>query len=303
MLNRIISKILPHLPKKLIWLFSKHYIAGETIEDAIKAAKGFKAEGIDSTIDLLGEFITGLDEAQANKNAYLSIIERVKDTDIDGYYSLKPSFFGLLIDKEAAYQHIREIVARAAKYNHFVRIDMEDSACTDLEIELFRKLKPEFPKTVGLVLQAYLKRTYQDIQNLKDLNSEDAPVNIRLCKGIYIEPEDIAYQSYEEINTHFLKDIELMLREKMSPAIATHDVPVVLGAYRLLETYQVPKAQYEFQMLYGVTPSLRRSILAKGHRMRVYIPFGRQWFGYCTRRIKENPKISSMILKALFQKG
>jgi len=303
MLNRIIPTLLPLLPQKLVWLFSKQYIAGKTIEDAIRAAKKLKKEGIQTTIDLLGEFITNLDEAQANKEEYLKIIEAARKANIDGNYSLKPTFFGLLIDKDTAFSHIREIVAKAASYNHFVRIDMEDTPCTDLEFKLFRQLKQEFPENVGLVLQAYLKRTYTDIERLKELNQPEIPLNLRLCKGIYVEPPDIAYQEYEQINDHFLKDLELMFKNNMYPAIATHDKPIVDGAYKLIKKYRAATDGYEFQMLYGVTPKLRRSILEKGHPMRVYIPFGKQWFGYCTRRIKENPKIGTVIMKALFYKG
>ena len=303
MLSKIISNLLPYMPQKLVWLFSKDYIAGETIQDAIDAAKKLNEEGIMTTIDVLGEFIKNLDEAEANKEEYLEVIEKAEKAGIKGNYSLKPTFFGLLIDKDVAYKLIREVVAKAASYNNFVRIDMEDSPCTDLEIELFRKIKKEFPENVGLVFQSYLKRTHQDIKDLRDLNSEDNPLNFRLCKGIYVEPSSIAYKKYEEINKHFLADIELMFQEKMYPAIATHDKPIIEGAYELIEKYQVPKDKYEFQMLYGVTPALRKSILEKGHRMRVYVPFGKQWFGYCTRRVKENPEMANVILKALFVKG
>ena len=303
MLSKIISNLLPYMPQKLVWLFSKDYIAGETIQDAIDAAKKLNEEGIMTTIDVLGEFIKNLDEAEANKEEYLEVIEKAEKAGIKGNYSLKPTFFGLLIDKDVAYKLIREVVAKAASYNNFVRIDMEDSPCTDLEIELFRKIKKEFPENVGLVFQSYLKRTHQDIKDLRDLNSEDNPLNFRLCKGIYVEPSSIAYKKYEEINKHFLADIELMFQEKMYPAIATHDKPIIEGAYELIEKYQVPKDKYEVQMLYGVTPALRKSILEKGHRMRVYVPFGKQWFGYCTRRVKENPEMANVILKALFVKG
>ncbi len=303
MLNKIISNILPYMPKKLVWVFSKEYIAGETIAEAVEASKKLNAEGIMTTIDVLGEFIKNLDEAEANKNEYLEVIEAAESAKVDGNYSLKPTSFGLLIDKEVAYQHIREIVVKAASYNNFVRIDMEDSPCTDLEIELFRKLKNEFPENVGLVFQSYLKRTHQDIKDLKDLHSDEVPLNFRLCKGIYVEPDSICYTKYEEINEHLLEDLELMFHEKMYPGIATHDKPVIDGAYKLIEKYKVPKDQYEFQMLYGVTPALRKSILEKGHRMRVYVPFGKQWFGYSTRRLKENPKMASVIIKAIFFKG
>lgn len=303
MFNKMIAGLLPHMPKKLVWIFSKQYIAGETLDQAIVNAKKLNAEGIMTTIDVLGEFITTLAEAKTNKEEYLQVIEAAEKAGVDGNYSLKPTFFGLLLDKEVAYQHIREVVARAASYNNFVRIDMEDSPCTDMEIDLFRKLKKEFPANVGLVVQAYLKRTRQDINSFDDLNSLAHPVNLRVCKGIYIEPESIAYKQYEEVNSHFLDDVECMLKEGMYPAIATHDVPVIEGAYKLLEKYKVDKDKYEFQMLYGVTPALRKSILDKGHRMRVYVPFGKQWFGYSTRRLKENPKMAGVIIKALFNKG
>ncbi len=303
MLNKVISNILPYLPKKLVWVFSKEYIAGETIAEAVKAAKKLNAEGIMTTIDVLGEFITSLEEAEANKLEYLEVIEAAEKAKIDGNYSLKPTSFGLLIDKEVAYRHMREIVAKVASYNNFVRIDMEDSPCTDMEIEIFRKINKEFPGNVGLVFQSYLKRTHQDIQNLKEIHSEEVPLNFRLCKGIYVEPASISYKDYHEINEHFLDDLELMFKEKMYPGIATHDKPLIEGAYKLIEKYNVPRDMYEFQMLYGVTPSLRKSILDKGHRMRVYVPFGKQWFGYSTRRLKENPKMASVIIKAIFFKG
>lgn len=303
MFNKLISNILPYLPKSVVWQFSKDYIAGETIDDAVQAALDLNKQGILTTIDVLGEFISNLDEAEANKDEYLEVIEAAEKANVKGNYSLKPTFFGLLLDKEVAYTLIREVVAKAASYDNFVRIDMEDTPCTDSSIDIFRRIKKEFPKNVGLVLQSYLKRTHQDIENLKDVHSKDVPLNFRLCKGIYVEPEALAYKKYEDVNENFLNDIDLMLQEKMYPAIATHDKPVVEGAFKLLEKHNSPKESYEFQMLYGVTPSLRKSILDAGHRMRVYVPFGKQWFGYCTRRVKENPGMAGVIMKAIFVKG
>jgi len=303
MLNKMITKILPFMPRKLVWIFSKKYIAGETIDDAVRVCHELNAQGIRITIDLLGEFITNLDQAAENKNDYLRIIDRIQQEKINGNYSLKPTSFGLLLDKEICYNHIREIVAKAASFGNFVRIDMEDSPCTDLEIALFRRLKAEFPKNVGLVVQAYLRRTLKDLQDMMDLHSTDIPLNYRLCKGIYVEPEAIAYKKYQEINDHYLEDLEFLLKNGVYPGIATHDKPLVEGAYRLIEKYQVPRSMYEFQMLYGVTPELRKSIVDKGHTMRVYVPFGKDWFGYSTRRLKENPKMATHIIKALFVKG
>jgi proline dehydrogenase len=303
MFNKLIAGILPYMPKMLVWQFSKEYIAGETLEQAIIAAKALNSEGALTTIDILGEFIENLDEAEVNKNEYLNVIEAAEAAKVNGNYSLKPTSFGLLIDKDVAYKHIREIVALAASFNNFVRVDMEDSPCTDLEIELFRKLKAEFPKNVGLVVQSYMRRTLDDIKNLNDLNSSETPLNFRLCKGIYVEPANIAFKKYDEVNEYFLKELEYMLEQKMYPAIATHDKPLIEGSYALLEKYKPAIDQYEFQMLYGVTPALRKSIMAKGHPMRIYVPFGKEWFGYSTRRLKENPKMASLIIKALFVKG
>lgn len=291
------------MPQSFVWVFSKRYVAGLNIDEALQGCKALNSEGIKVTLDVLGEFIKTLDEAETNKKEYLEIIEVAQQNNIQGNYSLKPSMFGLLLDEEACYNHIREIIQKAASHNNFIRIDMEDSPCTDLEIALFRRLKREFPQNVGLVLQAYLKRTKSDIQNMLDLNTSEIPLNFRLCKGIYTEPAEIAFKSYEEINEHFLNNLEYIFQHKIYVGIASHDKPIIEGALQLIEKYNVPKTMHEFQMLYGVTPELRKSIVDKGHTMRVYVPYGKQWFAYCTRRLKENPKMAGMIIKALFSRG
>jgi len=303
MFNKFIATILPYFPKKVIWIFSKSYISGETVDDAMRVSKELNQNKMEVTLDVLGEFIKSLEEAEENKKEYLNLIDITIRSGIKGNFSVKPTSFGLLIDEEVCYNHIREIVAKASSYNSFIRIDMEDSPCTDMEIELFRRLKTEFPGNVGLVLQAYLRRTLNDIRGLEDLNSEKHPLNFRLCKGIYVESEKIAFKKYEEINQHYLEDLEYMFKNKMYAGIATHDKPLIEGAYNLIEKYKVPKNMYEFQMLYGVTPKLRESIVSNGHKMRVYVPFGKKWFGYSTRRLKENPKMASHIIKAIFVKG
>ena len=269
----------------------------------LRVSKDLNSKKIKVSLDVLGEFIKTLEEAEANKKEYLDLIDVINKNHIDGNFSVKPTSFGLLIDKEVCYQHIREVVAKAASYNSFIRIDMEDSPCTDDEIKLFRRLKAEYPANVGLVVQAYLRRTLKDLEQMLDLNSAQIPLNYRLCKGIYVEAESIAFKKYEEINQHYLEDLEFMLRNKIYVGIATHDKPLIEGAYNLINKYNVPKNMYEFQMLYGVTPKLRESIVNEGHNMRVYVPFGKQWFGYSTRRLKENPKMAAHIIKAIFYKG
>jgi proline dehydrogenase len=303
MLNKLIANMLPHMPKKLVWVFSKRYIAGETIEDGLLASKLLNEKGIEVTIDLLGEFIKTLGEAKVNRDHYFEIINRFTSENVVGNFSLKPTMFGLLLDKEVCYTYLRDIVALAAEKNTFIRIDMEDSECVDIEIDIFKKLRAEFPQNVGLVLQAYLRRTMKDLEDLNSLNSESIPINFRLCKGIYIEPEKIAFKDYQKVRDIYLSDLEFMFRNKMYVGIATHDKYLVENAFQLIEKYNVPKNMCEFQMLFGVTPELRQSIVDKGFKMRVYVPFGKQWFKYSTRRLKENPKMATEIIKALFVRG
>jgi proline dehydrogenase len=211
--------------------------------------------------------------------------------------------FGLLLDQEVCYRHIREIVKRASERNSFIRIDMEDSQCVDLEIELYRKLKAEFPGSVGLVIQAYLRRSLDDIKSLMDIHTELSPLNFRLCKGIYIEPSTIAYKGFQEVRDNYLLLLDFMLNNKIYTGIATHDKYLIEESYKLISRHKTRTDRYEFQMLYGVTPDLRNSIIRKGNRMRIYVPFGKDWFGYSTRRLKENPQIASHIIKALFVRG
>ncbi len=303
MFNKLMASILPYMPQKFVWIFSKRYVAGKYLEEAIDSCKELNKQGVKITIDVLGEFITKSDEAEQNKKEYLNVIEEIQKNKIDGNFSLKPSMFGLLLDKALCYNNIREIVAMATKYNSFVRIDMEDTKCTDLEIELFRKLKKEFPNNVGLVVQAYLKRTLNDITSLLDLNSPESPVNLRLCKGIYNEPKELAFKPYNEVKQNYLLNLEFILKNNIYVGIATHDRAVVENAFSLLEKHNISKNKYEFQMLLGVTPELRKLIVAQGHTMRVYVPYGTKWFAYCTRRLKENPKMAGMIIKAIFKRG
>lgn len=300
MLNKVIASVIPFFPRKFIWLFSRRYIAGETLADAVRVSKELNDEGIEVTLDLLGEFQTSEDKIGFYKSEYLKAIEAVEKNGLKASFSVKPTMFGLLIDKESCYRHIRDIILLASGCGRMVRIDMEDSHCTTLEIELFRKLQNEFPQHVGLVFQAYLHRTLDDLKGLSNLNINGTNVNIRLCKGIYVESGDIAYKNRNEINNHFTEDLDYLFRNDFFAAIATHDKLLVNKAYDLIEKYCVSNDHYEFQMLYGVTPELRKSIVEAGHHMRVYVPFGKDWMNYSTRRLKENPRMVSHIIKALF---
>jgi proline dehydrogenase len=301
MLNQIVANTLPYFPKKFVWMFSKRYVAGENIDDGIITSRGLNQRGIFVTVDLLGEFINSIKEAEKNKDEYLKIVDRFQSEKIKGNFSIKPTSFGMLVDEEKCYEYIREVVIKASEMKSFVRIDMEDSQCTSREIELYKRLKSEFPLSVGLVLQAYLKRTSSDIEALiQSSHSPESPLNFRLCKGIYVEPEEISYKNPHEIRQHYLSDLDLMLKNGVNVGIATHDEFLVKEAMQRIEKYQVPKNKYEFQMLYGVTPTLRDMIVKKGHTMRIYVPYGKDWFGYCSRRLKENPRMVNDIIKAMF---
>jgi proline dehydrogenase len=303
MINRLIASILPFMPKRLVWIFSKKYISGEFLSDALLESEKLNAEGCSVTIDVLGEFVSKLSDAESFKLQYIYAIEQFSSRNIKGNVSLKPSMFGLLLDKEACYNNIREIVLTAVKYNSFIRIDMEDSTCTDDEIVLFNRLKAEFPHQVGLVVQAYMRRTLDDIKFLAKSHSVSTPLNFRLCKGIYVEDKSIAYKGYQEVRDHFLEDLEFMLKSDIYVGIATHDHYLVEQSILMIERLNISRERYEFQMLYGVNPNLRQSIVRKGHPMRVYVPFGTHWFSYSTRRLKENPNMVWHIVKAIFVRG
>lgn len=295
--------MLPYFPEKLIWIFSKRYISGQDITDALAESRKLNQNGILATIDLLGEYVKNLSEADDYKKQYIDLINRFTAEKINGNFSVKPSMFGLLLDKEACYLNIRAIVETADKCNSFIKIDMEDSECISIELKIFRRLKSEFPNRVGIVVQAYMRRTLDDIKNLMDLHSPEAPLNFRLCKGIYIEKESIAYKGYQEIRDHYLEDLRFMLQNGIYACIATHDKYLIDKAYEIIEELKIPNDKYEFQMLFGVAPKLRKSIVDNGHLMRVYVPYGKQWFNYSTRRLKENPNMVWHILKAMFVRG
>lgn len=300
MINNLIAKSLRFFPKSLIWVFSRKYIAGEHIEDALAASRELNSKGFLVTVDLLGENITNQDEAKRYTEEYINLINRFSKEGIRGNFSVKPSMFGLQIDKEICYENLHRLLQNADLNDTFIRIDMEDASCTSDEIVLFRRLKTDFPNRAGLVLQAYLRRTSEDIRSLLDLNQENSPLNIRLCKGIYVEDASIAYKDFQLIRDHYLEDLDFLLRNKVYTGIATHDKFLIEKALEMIRRYQIPKEKYEFQMLYGVTPGQGQMILNKGHRLRIYVPYGVDWFNYSIRRLNENPDIIRHIIRAIF---
>lgn len=300
MINRLIAHLLPLFPKKFIWLFSKKYIAGETIADAVRVVKDLNRQSVMSTIDILGESVNSREEVVLYQTKYLHAIKELGNSNLPVTFSVKPTMFGLLWDFDFCYESIRKIMVNASGKNIFIRIDMESSECTDLEFRLYEKLYKEFPAHVGIVLQAYLHRTLNDLEYLKRLSQDSHPINIRLCKGIYIESQKIAFKGRREIRDNFVKCTEVMLKYGFYPALATHDKKLIGSLTELITRFGLSQEQYEFQMLLGVTPLLRQTLVEQGHRMRVYVPYGEQWFDYSIRRLQENPRMVWDIIKSFF---
>ncbi|NQT26238.1 proline dehydrogenase family protein [candidate division KSB1 bacterium] len=296
--NRIIVSILPWFPKQFVWIFSKRYIAGKTIEDAIQQSKVLNKLGCRVTLDVLGEDITTLQEAEEEKKECLRVLQAIHDSGIDGSLSVKLTSIGLIIDKETCYQHVRDIVQRAKELDNFVRIDMEDVTTTDDTLDIYRRLRKDFDN-MGTVVQAYLKRTPEDVQALIDIGLS----NLRLCKGIYDESPEVAFKDKDKIRDQFVEIVYMNLKSSSYSGIATHDKGVISRSLVMLEQQNIPKDQYEFQMLLGVTEKLRQQLVGDGHGMRVYVPYGVHWFGYCMRRMKENPMLVGHIIKNLFVRG
>lgn len=297
-LNKLVVAALPAVPRPIIRHFASRYIAGEHLEDADRVVKGLNTRGIMTTLDVLGEDIHYRDEATAACDNILLVFDAIARERLNSNVSIKLSQLGLKLDRNFCLETAERIVLAAKNQANFVRIDMEDSSCTDDTLWVYRELRKRY-SNVGIVLQAYLRRTLRDAEALM----HDGLANVRLCKGIYIEPEAIAFKDHAGINRNFLAVLEAMLKNKAYVGIATHDSELVEGAERLISQLKLQKNEYEFQMLLGVRPELRERILGDGHRLRIYVPFGKQWYQYSIRRFKENPRMAGYVFKALFSRN
>jgi proline dehydrogenase len=273
---------------------SARYIAGETLAEAVSLVRQLNRGGMRATLDVLGEFVTAEAEARRAGDAYIEALRTIDRERLDANVSLKLTQMGLKLDRDLCLEIARGIVAEAARLGNFVRIDMEDSSCTDDTLHVFRRLHREHPRHVGCVIQAYLKRSEADVRALIEEKA-----SVRLCKGIYIEPPEIAYRDHEAVNRNYLELLGLLLEGENWTGIATHDGELVQGALALIAERRLPRDRYEFQMLLGVRPELRSSLVAAGHPLRVYVPFGSHWYAYSLRRLKENPKIAGYVVKSL----
>lgn len=296
-INNLIVKFLPLVPRKLVYFIARKYIAGPALQDAVRVTRALNARGILTTIDVLGEFITTREGALHELELCCKTLQAIQDHGLNANLSVKPTSLGLGIDVEFGFQNIRQLVQLASKFNNFVRLDMENSLFTSKTLYLYQRLREEFPRNVGVVVQAYLLRTFDDVRQLNEL-----PTNIRLCKGIYLEPAEIAFQAREDVRDNYRKILEFALQNQIYVGIATHDDRLIQFASQLIEELKLEKSAYEFQMLLGVREPIRDQIVADGHRIRIYVPYGEDWYGYSTRRLKENPNVAGHIVKSLFFK-
>lgn len=289
--KKLLIGMLGIAPKPMVWPFAKKYIAGETLDDAVRVTRELNAEGCRATLDVLGEDIRVEAEAHEYVEKYLTAIERIRAEGLDANVSIKPTAMGLRFSRELTLTCVRRILERARDHGMTVRIDMEDSPVTAITLEIFRELRAQGFDNVGIVIQAYLRRTMDDARALA---AEGA--SVRLCKGIYVEKREVAYKDFHLVRASYVSALEALLRgDETRTAIATHDDFLAFHGRRLVRELAVPKERYEFQMLLGVDPQLRRLLVAEGHPLRVYVPFGEGWLGYSLRRLVENPRLATHV--------
>lgn len=296
LLNQLVVKALPLVPKPLVRRVANRYIAGDTLAEAARLIRQLNQNGMMATLDILGEHISKKEETEATAAGYLEALEVIGRERLDSNISIKLTAFGLKLDFDFCLANVRRVVQRAAALNNFVRIDMEDASCTTDTLRVYDMLRRDY-RNVGTVIQAYLRRSIADIRNLM---TNGVPANLRLCKGIYIESRAIAYRNRELINKNFTFLLTELLRRNAYVGIATHDERLVWDAIRLIDELNFPREKYEFQMLLGVDEELRDIILKSGHRLRVYVPFGKSWYAYSVRRLQENPQIVGYVLQNFF---
>ena len=294
-LDRFVTATLPLVPKIVVGKIASRYIAGESLEDAIRTVRQLNRDGFKTTMDVLGEFVDRREEAEKYVALYMDVLEAIHREKLDGGISVKLTAVGMSIDREFARQNFCRMLDAAAERGIFVRIDMEDSPYTSDTIWMYKSLRQG--RKIGIVVQAYLRRTEQDVRDMIAAGASD----FRLCKGIYVEPEAIAFKGYDEVRQNYLKVLSVMFEKKVHVGIATHDAYLVDESEKLIRKYGVSPSLYEFQMLLGVRPDLRDQIKVRGHRVRIYVPFGEAWYGYSTRRLKENPAIAGYVFKSLFR--
>jgi proline dehydrogenase len=289
-IDRAIVRALPAVPRQVVKRLSSRYIAGTTLAEACDVVRELNAQGKEATLDVLGEEVTLREEAIGLRDAYRRALDTIEEEGLGSNVSVKLTALGLKLDRELCRTDLAAVVEEAARFGNFVRIDMEDSSTTSDTLALYRELRAGGNDNLGIVLQAALKRTLADIGALADLRP-----NVRVCKGIYVEPPEIAYQEEEIIRLNFRDALEALLDLGSYVGIATHDDWLIGEALALVERRGLGREEYEFQMLLGVRPELGDELVRAGHRLRIYVPFGRRWYEYSIRRLQENPKLAGYV--------
>jgi proline dehydrogenase len=285
-LDSAIARALPAVPRPVVRRLSAPYIAGPRLEDAVRAVKKLNAEGKMATIDVLGEEVSSAKEADEMRAAYYAVLERIERDRLDAGVSVKLTGLGLELDEELCRENLESVAADAHARGIFVRIDMEHSATTDATLRIYRRLREAGHSNLGVVLQAYLRRTLADLPGLDD---------VRLCKGIYVEPLELAFHDPDEIRGSYLAALDALFDQGSYVGIATHDEQLIVEALRRIGARGLPPDQVEFQMLLGVRAARGDELVRAGHRLRVYVPFGTHWYEYSLRRLQENPKIAGYV--------
>ena len=293
-INNTIVSVVKMMPKSVVGFFSRKYIAGESLDSAVSLVKDLNAKGIYATLDVLGESATNEEEARRAFDNAMKVFDAIVEHNLKANISIKPTQLGLSFDEQFACEKIQNLVKRANEIDNFVRIDMEDSPYTDATINVYKSIFENF-SNVGIVLQAYLKRSYNDTVILNKIGT-----NYRICKGIYVEPASLAYKDKQMIRENYLKMLESMFNSGNFVGIATHDEYLIDKAYGMIKELNIPKDKFEFQMLLGVREDLRNEINSDGYKIRVYVPFGEDWYAYSIRRLQENPQIAGYIVNNIF---
>ena len=295
--NSLLATIMPYLPKVLVRPFAKPYVAGESIDSVIKIAKKLNDNGFSTTLDILGEFVNSKEEANKIKNAYSELIKNISSKKLDSTISVKLTHLGLGIDSKLGEKNFNSLSLIGKEYNVGITIDMENSPYTSKTFEIYKNAIIKNEK-LGAVIQAYLYRSLDDIKHL-----DSSLLNLRICKGIYNESQDIAIQDRLAINDNYFEMAKSLLNGQGYACLATHDLTLIDRLESFIDENDISPKRFEFQVLYGVPMGNRlEELKSKGYKIRIYVPFGEAWFEYSVRRLKENPKIISYVLKNLFKK-
>ncbi len=286
LLDRAIVKLLPAVPRPVVQRLSSRYIAGPSLDDAVRVVRRLNAKGKLATVDVLGEEVTSADEARAIAGQYHDVLARLDEEELDATISVKLTALGLELDLDLCREHLEAVVVAAASRGRFVRVDMEDSATTSRTLALHRELRDSGHENVGVVLQAYLRRSLADVEGLE---------NVRLCKGIYVEPAEVAFHEADAVRESYVQCLEALVAQGAYVGIATHDEYLIGEALRVVREAALAPDRYEFQMLLGVRPDRADDLVAGGHPLRVYVPYGTHWYEYSVRRLQENPKIAGYV--------